>query len=259
MVKKGEELGFGFTNKTRPQPNKQGRIATTLEWARRLTADDLCVLANPAAYSDKLPDPDEGFSVADVKNEARREAVFKIIQRRLDRSYSQSPEWVPAKVGPGGGRGAVEGIDRPSARGPVPHQVSQGVQPGRNQRGSGPRTGPGRRLGRHLRVHGVSSRLAAVTFDTHHKGTKDTKEDNRRREKRERFTDSPAFFPGFFSCLPLCPLCLCGENSSRSMPITSVVSFVEVLRQSRVLEPEQLSEVGACKAAYPIRVPWPAS
>lgn len=91
LVKQGEELGFGFANKQRPQPNKHGRTATTLEWSRRLTADDLRVLTDPAAYTERVPDPDEGFTVSDVKNDARREAVFKVIQRRLERSWRERP------------------------------------------------------------------------------------------------------------------------------------------------------------------------
>src|SRR5207248_10304969 len=40
LLKKGQELGFTFVSGQRPQPNKQGRIATTLERARRPTAED---------------------------------------------------------------------------------------------------------------------------------------------------------------------------------------------------------------------------
>src|SRR5207248_3522300 len=68
LLKKGQELGFNFVSGQRPQPNKDGRIATTLEWAQRLTAEDVKLLTGQAAYSEKLPDPDEGFTQADVKD-----------------------------------------------------------------------------------------------------------------------------------------------------------------------------------------------
>lgn len=100
LVKKGEELGFGFVNRTRPLPNKQGRTAATLEWARQLTADDLRVLTNPAAYSERPPDPDEGFTVADLKNDNRREAIFQVIQRRLDRLARQRPAGYLVRAAP---------------------------------------------------------------------------------------------------------------------------------------------------------------
>jgi hypothetical protein len=85
LVKKGQELGFNFVSGQRPQPNKQGRIATTLEWARQLSADDLKVLTGQAAYGEKLPDPDEGFTQADVKDPQKAEAVYKVIRERLEK------------------------------------------------------------------------------------------------------------------------------------------------------------------------------
>ena len=44
LLKRGQELGFSFSNGRRPTPNRQGRTATTLEWARRLTTKDVAVL-----------------------------------------------------------------------------------------------------------------------------------------------------------------------------------------------------------------------
>jgi hypothetical protein len=41
LLQKGQQLGFAFVSGQRPTPNQQGRIATTLEWARELTADDI--------------------------------------------------------------------------------------------------------------------------------------------------------------------------------------------------------------------------
>ena len=91
LLQKGNELGFTFANNQRPQPNKDGRIATTLEWARQLTADDIGVLKGQAVYSEKVPDPDEGFTPADTKDPKKAEAVYKVIQQRLDKSQKERP------------------------------------------------------------------------------------------------------------------------------------------------------------------------
>src|SRR4051812_38029017 len=91
LLQKGNELGFNFVSGQRPQPNKQGRIATTLEWARKLTADDVKVLTGAAPYSEKVPDPDEGFTEADTKDPKKAEAVFKVIRMRLEKSRKEHP------------------------------------------------------------------------------------------------------------------------------------------------------------------------
>jgi hypothetical protein len=91
LLQKGNQLGFNFVSGRRPQPNQQGRIATTLEWARRLSADDIKVLKGQAAYTEKLPDPDEGFTRADVQDPAKAEAVYKVIRERLDKYRKERP------------------------------------------------------------------------------------------------------------------------------------------------------------------------
>jgi hypothetical protein len=91
LLQKGQELGFNFVSGQRPQPNKQGRIATTLEWAKRLTAADIKLLKGQAAYSEKLPDPDEGFTEADVKDREKARAVYKVIQERLAKYHQERP------------------------------------------------------------------------------------------------------------------------------------------------------------------------
>src|ERR1043165_6520776 len=55
ILKRGQELNFTFVAGQRPQPNKQGRIATTMEWARKLTDLDVAVgqLARP--FHGRLP------------------------------------------------------------------------------------------------------------------------------------------------------------------------------------------------------------
>jgi hypothetical protein len=91
LLQKGNELGFTFANNQRPQPNKDGRIATTLDWARQLTAEDIKVLKGQVGYSEKVPDPDEGFTQADVKDPKKAEAIYKVIQQRLDKCQKERP------------------------------------------------------------------------------------------------------------------------------------------------------------------------
>jgi Uncharacterized protein conserved in bacteria (DUF2330) len=91
LLKRGQELGFTFVSGQRPQPNQQGRTPTTMEWARRLTADDIKVLKGEAPYSEKVSDVDEGFTQADVKDPKRAEAVYKVIRARLEKARQERP------------------------------------------------------------------------------------------------------------------------------------------------------------------------
>jgi hypothetical protein len=91
LLQKGQELGFTFVSGQRPQPNRQGRIATTLEWAKRLTAADLKVLTGAAPFGEQLPDVDEGFTQADLKDSKRAEAIFKVIRQRLEKAQKERP------------------------------------------------------------------------------------------------------------------------------------------------------------------------
>jgi hypothetical protein len=91
LLQKGQALGFNFVSGQRPQPNRQGHIATTLEWARKLTAEDVKVLKGEAPYSEKVLDPDEGFTPADVKDPQKAEAVYNVIRARLDKSHREHP------------------------------------------------------------------------------------------------------------------------------------------------------------------------
>ncbi len=83
LMDRGNKLGFTFVSGQRPQPNKDGHIASTLEWARKLTADDVKVLKGQAPYAEKVPDPDEGFTQADTRDPKKAEAVYKVIRERL--------------------------------------------------------------------------------------------------------------------------------------------------------------------------------
>ncbi len=91
LLKRGQELGFNFVSGQRPQPNRQGRIATTLEWAKRLTAQDLQLLRGQVPFSEQVPNPDEGFTAADVRDNTKAEAVYKVIRERLEKYRQQRP------------------------------------------------------------------------------------------------------------------------------------------------------------------------
>jgi hypothetical protein len=91
ILARNRELGFNFVSGQRPQPNKAGHIATTMEWARRLTAEDIKVLKGEAPYSEKVPDVDEGFTQADMKDPQRAQAITKVIQTRLAKARQERP------------------------------------------------------------------------------------------------------------------------------------------------------------------------
>jgi hypothetical protein len=91
LLQKGNDLGFNFVSGQRPTPNKKGHIATTLEWARKLTAEDIQLLKGEAPFGEKLPDPDEGFTAADLKDAKRAEAVTKVIRERLEKFRKERP------------------------------------------------------------------------------------------------------------------------------------------------------------------------
>jgi hypothetical protein len=91
LLKRGNDLGFAFVSGQRPTPNKDGRIATTFEWGRKLTADDMKVLKGEAPFGEKLPDVDEGFTQADLTDPKKADAVFKVIQQRLEKARKERP------------------------------------------------------------------------------------------------------------------------------------------------------------------------
>ncbi len=91
LLRRAQELGFNFVSGQRPLPNKKGHIPTTMEWARKLTADDIKVLKGEAPYSEKVPDVDEGFTQADLKDPQRAQAIFKVIRARLEKSRQERP------------------------------------------------------------------------------------------------------------------------------------------------------------------------
>jgi len=91
ILQQNQRLGFNFIAGQRPQANSKGHIPTTLEWAKRLTATDVKVLRGEAAFSEKLPNVDEGFTQADLKDPQRAEAIFRVIRERLAQAQRERP------------------------------------------------------------------------------------------------------------------------------------------------------------------------
>ncbi len=91
LLQRAQALEYRFVAGQRPQPNSKGHIPTTMEWARKLSETDVKVLNGKASYSEKVPDVDEGFTQADLKDPKRSEAVIKVIQARLDKARQERP------------------------------------------------------------------------------------------------------------------------------------------------------------------------
>ena len=66
VLKRNADLGYVFTPGQRPKANAKGVIPTTMEWARKLTKDDIDILTGKAGYCEDLPDVDEGFTKEDL-------------------------------------------------------------------------------------------------------------------------------------------------------------------------------------------------
>jgi hypothetical protein len=86
-----DKLGFSFGNGLPPGPNPDGVTPTTLEWAKRLTAGDLGMLAGTTPFSDKVPDVDEGFTGADMQDARKETAARKVISARLEKYRLERP------------------------------------------------------------------------------------------------------------------------------------------------------------------------
>jgi hypothetical protein len=83
LLARAQQLDFHFVSGQRPQPNKNGHIPTTMEWARKLSKSDIGIVTGKAPYCEKVPDPDEGFVLADAKDKERAKAIAKVIRARL--------------------------------------------------------------------------------------------------------------------------------------------------------------------------------
>jgi hypothetical protein len=89
---RAKELGFVFRPGQRPQPGKDGHIPTTMEWARRLTGDDIKLLRGEAPFGDVLPNVDEGFTKKDVDDPESGPQVRKVILDRLEKARQAKPD-----------------------------------------------------------------------------------------------------------------------------------------------------------------------
>jgi hypothetical protein len=92
LLKRAEALGFAFQSGKRPQANPQGRTPTTLEWAKRLTWEDIQMLRGLRPYSEKVPNVDAGFKAADFRQPQRAAFASQVIQQRLDWCKKDHPD-----------------------------------------------------------------------------------------------------------------------------------------------------------------------
>ncbi len=91
LMQRAQLLNFRFIAGQRPTPNAKGHIPTTMEFARKLDARDVGILTGKAPYSEPVPDPDEGFTLADAKDKERAKAIAKVIRARLTKSQKERP------------------------------------------------------------------------------------------------------------------------------------------------------------------------
>ena len=91
LMARANQLNFRFVAGQRPTPNNKGHIPTTLEWARKLSKNDVNILAGKSPYSERVPDPDEGFTLADAKDKERAKAIAKVIRARLAKAQQERP------------------------------------------------------------------------------------------------------------------------------------------------------------------------
>ncbi len=96
LLQRNQALGFTWQSGQRPHPDKHGHIATTMEWARKLTAADVNMVRGEAPYCEKVPNVDDGFTEADcrqavAKDPRRAKAIAKVIRARLERANKERP------------------------------------------------------------------------------------------------------------------------------------------------------------------------
>jgi hypothetical protein len=91
LLQRGQELGFGFVSGQRPLPNSQGQIAATLEWAKRLTPQDILVLVGKAPYSELVPNVDAGFDARQMNDPQAAAVIRQIIAQRLEQCRRARP------------------------------------------------------------------------------------------------------------------------------------------------------------------------
>jgi hypothetical protein len=91
LLKSAEALEYRFVAGQRPAANSKGHIPTTMEWARKLGDTDVKVLTGKAPYSERVPNVDDGFKPADLKDPRRAAAVKSVIQGRLNKARKERP------------------------------------------------------------------------------------------------------------------------------------------------------------------------
>ncbi len=91
LLQRGGQLGFSFPLGQELPANKQGHFPSSLQWAKKLTADDIKILSGDMPYSETVPDPDFGFTRPDLQNQQRAAAIMKVIQARLAKSAQERP------------------------------------------------------------------------------------------------------------------------------------------------------------------------
>jgi Uncharacterized protein conserved in bacteria (DUF2330) len=91
LQKQSQQLGFNIQLGQEIKPNQKGRHASTLEWAKKITKEDIQILAGSRPFSDTCPDPDDGFTFADMRDQQRAVAIQKIIQHRLAKYQKDQP------------------------------------------------------------------------------------------------------------------------------------------------------------------------
>jgi hypothetical protein len=60
------------------------------------------------AYTEKVPDPDEGFTREDMKDAKKAEAAYKVIQGRIDKYRKEGPGGYLVREAPGEGLGKLK-------------------------------------------------------------------------------------------------------------------------------------------------------
>jgi len=63
-----------------------------MEWAKRLNQWDIGILQGQVPYSEKVPDPDAGFTAADLKDAKKAQAIYKLIEQRLSQLQNLRPK-----------------------------------------------------------------------------------------------------------------------------------------------------------------------
>jgi hypothetical protein len=92
LLERAKELEFDVGSGQQPEPNKQGRTPTMLEWAKRLTAKDIAMLKGQRGYSEKVPDVDEGFTAKQLEDPRVAAVARVVINRRLAAANAHHPD-----------------------------------------------------------------------------------------------------------------------------------------------------------------------